>query len=172
MCIIPGPPVNVVEQYSLRKCIVGADHIGDDELPMVSSESCASYGMLIEDFESDKLKLYQSYDVIFFVALPVKRTERKMLRLYQYLIVDIDVSLRSEYIKKLTGTCVNLIVSSMYCNCLSPEEYDHQLLEYHVSLGYRDGDTRHWSRLATGNASRLLDCSLSHWVSRSIGYWS
>ena len=101
-----GPEVNVVEEFRLKTCLVDrrADHISDDEHPMISMNSCGERGMLIDHIDTDKLKKYQSYDVIFFVAMPVKRSERKMSRLYQYIIADIHIGLRSDYAKQLKGT--------------------------------------------------------------------
>ncbi len=101
-----GPEVNVVEEFRLKTCLVDrrADHISDDKHPMISLKTCGDRGMLIDHIDTENLKKYQSYDVIFFVAMPMKQSERKMSRLYQYIIADIHIALRSNYVKQLTGT--------------------------------------------------------------------
>ena len=73
---------------------------------MIDKNTCKDNGVIVEELELDKLKSIESYDVIFFVALPVKRFERKMSRLFQYLLADIDVSLRSQYVQKLKGNMI------------------------------------------------------------------
>ena len=43
--------------------------------------------------------------------------------------------------------------------------HNHSQLEYHISIGYRNRDPE-WNRLTSGNASRLLDCDQTKWVSQ------
>ena len=97
-----------MEEFGLKKCLVGSmtDHIKDTELPMITFKNCKDNGMLIDSLEIEELRKYQTHDIIFFVAMPVKQSAREMSRLFQYLIGDIDVSLRSDYIRKLQGNLI------------------------------------------------------------------
>ncbi len=110
-----GPAVNVIDHFGLKKCVVAHnnDHISNNKLPMITIDNCEEYGLLISQLDNDKLTSYQTYDVIYFVAIPVKRTKREMSRLFQYLIVDIDVSLKSNYIKQLKGIIIIIIIISL-----------------------------------------------------------
>ena len=101
-----GPPVTVFEEFSFKKCLVSkSDHITTGD--MINITTCKYHGMEINEVMIDKLQAISSYDVIYYVSLPVKRFERRMSRSFQYLIGDIDVSLRSQYIQQLISKCIN-----------------------------------------------------------------
>lgn len=93
--------MNVVERFGLKKCLVSSNKGGDivKSPTMISSTTCPDYGQIVDTYFSDIR--YDSQDIIFFATLPIKRSERKMSRLYQYMIVDIDLSFKSDYIKRL-----------------------------------------------------------------------
>lgn len=158
--------MNVVERFGLKICLVSSNK-GDGIVKsstMISSTTCSDHGQMVEI--SPQGLTYDSRDVIFFVTLPIKRTERKMSRLYQYMIVDMDLSFKSEYVKKLTS--IHNYITLLY------DSNDYYLglglngIWYQVSIGYRNHDNPDWRQLVRGNATRLLQCDVGPFVSQYV----
>ena len=101
-----GPPVTVVGEYRLRTCALpsAAEQVWNSSREMISKESCARLGMPVEAVEKKYLRAHPVDTVIFFVALPIKRTHRVYLRWYQHLFGDLSIKFSStEYVESLLG---------------------------------------------------------------------
>lgn len=62
-------------------------------VPFVDSEVCQGYGKPPEKTSRN--------NHIYYLTIPIKRTHREMSRWYQYLLSDVMLVLKHDYLKKM-----------------------------------------------------------------------
>ena len=88
--VLLGPPVTVVEEFGFKECDVEVEKLG---VPFVDSEVCQGYGKPPEKTSRN--------NHIYYLTIPIKRTHREMSRWYQYLLSDVILVLKHDYLKKM-----------------------------------------------------------------------
>ena len=91
--LVIGPPVTVTEEFGWKDCEVKVKSIGS---PFVSSAVCKD-DQLHEVVPADR------NNHVYYLTIPIKRSHRVMSRWYQYLLADINVALKHDYIKQTHG---------------------------------------------------------------------
>lgn len=126
-------------------------------VPFVDSDICLRYGK-----PPDKTNRNSH---IYYVTIPIKRTHRQMSRWYQYLLSDVMLVLKHDYLKKIKSIIylymlIILLEHIIYIGDTSQSNF----VAYEVAIGYRNSDSTKWNMLASGNSTRALDCSTNKWV--------
>lgn len=95
-----GPSVTISEEFGLKDCDIFLRSLGD---PFINTDSCESNGgqLLSENYRDTAPSDRGRH--LYYLTVPVKRTHRIMSRWYQYLLADLNVVLKHDYIKKMKG---------------------------------------------------------------------
>ena len=97
---ISGPSISISEEFGLKDCDISLDSLAS---PFINTDTCESNGgqLLSEDYK--EIVPNDRGRHLYYLTIPVKRTHRVMSRWYQYLLADLNIVLKHDYIKRMKG---------------------------------------------------------------------
>lgn len=154
--------------HRTKLCIVPSAHkiIWDSTSQMMDDDYCEVVGRSVPLDELERADLYPSENALFYTPVPFLKNN-VMSRLFHFLIADIGISFKtSDYPRALMGKSdtKHFILQTISFSC---SEHNLNVFHAQVALGYRDGVSGSWTRLASGNISRTVSCSPNHMVGSS-----
>ena len=113
-----GPAHTVSSTYGMSAC-VGRNVVRRSGGELLDAQSCRQFGEVYSDIGLEDLGRYSVEDVVLMVELPYLNSRLSYSRWFQFMIVDINLSLKSpNYIAKLIGTD-NVVCTKMFILCYS-----------------------------------------------------